>query len=65
VRKSEKKSQRAIRRVDERTDRLEDRVDRLEAERQAAEARIHSNTELLLDGLLQEVRSIADRLEGR
>lgn len=65
VRKSERKSQRAIRRVDDRTDRLEERVDRLEAERQAAEYRIHTNTENLLDGLLQEVRSIADRLEGR
>ena len=65
VRRSEKKTRREIRRVDERTERLEERVDRLEAERQATEYRIHTNTENLLDGLLQEVRAIADRLEGR
>ena len=65
VRKSERKTTRAIRKVDERTDRLEERLDRLEAERQATEYRIHTNTEYLLDGLLGEVRAIADKLEGR
>jgi septation ring formation regulator EzrA len=72
VRRSEKKTRREIRKVDERTDRLDEhidrldeRVDRLEVERREAEYRIHSNTEQLLDGLLREVRAIADRLEGR
>jgi predicted RNase H-like nuclease (RuvC/YqgF family) len=63
VRRSEKKTRREIRKVDERTERLEERVDRLEAERREAEYRIHTNTEQLLDGLLGEVRSIADKLE--
>lgn len=63
VRRSEKKTRREIRKVDQRTDRLEERVDRLEAERREAEYRIHTNTEQLLDGLLGEVRSIADKLE--
>jgi SMC interacting uncharacterized protein involved in chromosome segregation len=65
VRKSEKKTLRAVRRVDERSDRIEERLDLLEAERREAEYRIHSNTELLLDGLLDEIRAIADKLEGR
>lgn len=65
VRRSEKKTRREIRRVDERTERLEQRLDRLEAERREAEHRIHTNTEQLLDGLLREVRAIADKLEGR
>jgi hypothetical protein len=30
-----------------------------------AEYRIHSDTERMLDGLLDEVRAIADRLEGK
>ena len=29
------------------------------------EWRIHSDTERMLDGLLQEVRAIADRLDGK
>jgi predicted RNase H-like nuclease (RuvC/YqgF family) len=65
VRRSEKKTRREIRKVDQRTDRLEERVDRLEAERREAEYRIHTNTENLLDGLLQEMRAIADKLERR
>ena len=65
VRKSEKKASRAIGRVDERTDRIEARLDRLEAERREAEWRIHTDTGRMLDGLLDEVRAIADRLEGR
>jgi chromosome segregation ATPase len=65
VRKSEKKTSRAINRVDERTDQIEVRLDRLEAERREAEWRIHTDTERMLDGLLDEVRGIADKLEGR
>jgi SMC interacting uncharacterized protein involved in chromosome segregation len=65
VRKSEKKTLRAVRKVDERSDRIEERLDHLEAERREAEYRIHSNTERMLDGLLDEIRAIADKLEGR
>jgi len=65
VRKSEKKTLRAVRKVDERSDRIEERLDHLEAERREAEYRIHSNTERMLDGLLDEIRAIADSLEGR
>jgi len=70
VRRSEKKTRREVRKVDQRTDQLDERVDRLderidhlEAERREAEYRIHTNTEQLLDGLLDEVRAIADKLE--
>lgn len=62
VRKTEKKLERAVRRVDERTERLERRIDQVEADRAAAEYRIHSETERMLDGLLQEIRVIADLL---
>jgi septation ring formation regulator EzrA len=62
LRKSEKRLDRSIRKIDERTDKLEKRLDQVEADRQAAEYRIHSDTERMLDGLLQEVRAIADLL---
>jgi chromosome segregation ATPase len=62
LRKSEKRLDRSIRKIDERTDKLERRIDQVEADRQAAEHRIHSATERMLDGLLQEVRAIADLL---
>jgi hypothetical protein len=62
LRKSEKRIDRSIRKIDERTDRLEQRIDQVEADRQAAEYRIHADTERMLDGLLQEVRAIADLL---
>jgi hypothetical protein len=62
LRKSEKKLERSIRKVDDRTRTLEQRIDQVEADRQAAEYRIHSDTERMLDGLLQEVRAIADLL---
>jgi SMC interacting uncharacterized protein involved in chromosome segregation len=65
VRKSEKKTLRAVRKVDERSDRIEERLDRLETERREAEYRIHSDTERMLDGLLAEIRAVADKLEGR
>lgn len=62
LRKSEKRIERSVRKIDERTDKLEKRIDQVEADRQAAEYRIHSDTERMLDGLLQEVRAIADLL---
>lgn len=64
VRKTEKKLARSIREVDDRTRALEQRIDQVEADRQAAEYRLHLETERILDGLLQEVRSIANLLLG-
>jgi exonuclease VII large subunit len=65
VRKSQKRTDRRVRRLEDRTATLEQRLDSIDAERRLAEWRIHSNTEHMLDGLLQEVRAIADRLEGK
>jgi hypothetical protein len=62
VRKTEKKLERTVERIDDRTRKLEARIDQVETDRQAAEYRIHSDTERMLDGLLQEVRAIADLL---
>jgi hypothetical protein len=62
VRKTEKKLARSIREVDNRTRALEQRIDQVEADRQAAEYRLHVETERMLDGLLQEVRTIANLL---
>jgi hypothetical protein len=62
VRKAEKKMKRSLREMDARADRIEKRIDQVEADRQAAEVRIHTGTEQMLDGLLQDVRTIADRL---
>jgi hypothetical protein len=62
VRKSEKRLERSVRKVDERTRKLERRLDSFEQDRKYAEWRIHTNTEAMLDGLLREVRAIADRL---
>jgi ElaB/YqjD/DUF883 family membrane-anchored ribosome-binding protein len=62
VRKSEKRIERSVRKVDERTRKLERRLDDFEQDRKYAEWRIHTNTEAMLDGLLREVRAIADRL---
>ncbi len=64
VRKTEKKLERSIRKIDDRTRTLEQRIDQVEADRRAAEYRIHNDTERMLDGLLQEVRAIADLLTG-
>jgi phenylalanyl-tRNA synthetase alpha subunit len=55
VRKSEK-------RIDRRIGKLERRLDEFEQDRRYAEWRIHTNTEAMLDGLLREVRAIADLL---
>jgi hypothetical protein len=65
IRKSQKRTDRSIRAVEERTSALERRLDGLDAERRLAEWRIHTDTERMLDGLLGEVRGIADRLEGK
>ena len=62
VRRTEKKLARSIRKVDDRTRALEQRIDQVEADRQAAEYRLHTETERMLDGLLQEVRTIANLL---
>ncbi len=62
VRKAEKRLGRRISEVDTRTAALEQRLDQVEQDRRYAEWRIHSNTEQMLDGLLQEIRAIADLL---
>lgn len=62
VRKTEKKLERSVRKIDARTTALEQRIAQVEADCRAAEYRIHTDTERMLDGLLQEVRSIADLL---
>jgi len=65
VRKAEKRIRRSVRELEARSDRLEQRIDQVEADREAAEWRVHSNTEAMLDGLLADVRAIADRLAGQ
>ena len=55
LRKSEK-------RTDKRLSKLERRIDQVEQDHRYAEWRIHTNTEQMLDGLLREVRAIADLL---
>lgn len=55
VRKSEK-------RLEKRMGKLERRIDQVEADRKYAEWRLHTNTEQMLDGLLREIRAIADLL---
>ena len=65
IRKSQKRTDRSIKSLEDRTSTLEQRLDDLAAERRLAEYRIHSDTEQMLDGLLGEVKGIADRLEGR
>jgi hypothetical protein len=62
VRKTEKRLNKRINRIDARTDALEQRLDQVEQDRKYAEWRIHTNTEQMLDGLLQEIRAIADLL---
>jgi chromosome segregation ATPase len=49
-------------RTEKRLAKLEGRIDQVEADRQHAEWRIHTNTEQMLDGLLKEIRAIADLL---
>ena len=65
IRKSQKRTDRSIRRLEDRTATLEQRLDGIDAERRLAEWRIHTDTTHMLDSLLQEVRSIANRLEWK
>jgi len=51
--------------VEVRTERLESRIDEVEADRAAAEVRIHAQTERMLDELLTELRAIANLLSAR
>lgn len=64
VRKTEKRLNKRIDKVDARTRALEERLDTVEQERKYAEWRIHTSTEQMLDSLLREVRAIADLLTG-
>lgn len=49
-------------RMDKRLGKIERRIDQVEQDRKYAEWRIHTNTEAMLDGLLVEIRAIADLL---
>jgi len=51
-----------VRKSEKRIDKLERRLDQVEQDRKQAEWRIHTNTEQMLDGLLREIRTIADLL---
>jgi predicted RNase H-like nuclease (RuvC/YqgF family) len=64
TKRTERKLERRIDNVEERTERLEARIDQVEAERAAAEVRIHTATERMLDEVLLELRAIAN-LFGR
>jgi exonuclease VII large subunit len=64
IRKSQKRTDRRFNRLEDRTETIEKRLDSIDEERRMTEWRIHSDTEHMLDGLLQEVRAIADRLGG-
>jgi exonuclease VII large subunit len=65
IRKSQKRTNRRVSRLEDRTEVLEKRLDGIDAERRQTEWRIHTDTAHMLDGLLGEVRAIADRLEGK
>jgi chromosome segregation ATPase len=65
TKRTERKLERRIEGVEEHTKRLETRIDEVEAERAAAEVRIHSATEGMLDELLREIRAIAELLTRR
>jgi predicted nucleic acid-binding Zn-ribbon protein len=65
TKRTERKLERRIEGVEEHTRRLETRIDEVEAERAAAEVRIHSATEGMLDDLLREIRAIAELLTRR
>jgi predicted RNase H-like nuclease (RuvC/YqgF family) len=62
AKRTERKLDRRIDKVEARTERLEERIDQVEAERAAAEIRIHTATEQMLDELLRELRTIGDLL---
>jgi hypothetical protein len=62
TKRTERKLGRRIDGVEERTERLEARIDQVEADRAAAEIRVHTATEQMLDELLREMRTIAELL---
>lgn len=62
VGKSERRLERSIDQVDRRVRDLEQRFQAFEQERRYSEWRMHTNTERMLDGLLREVRAIAELL---
>lgn len=62
VKRTERKLGHRIDGVEERTDALAARIDQVEADRVAAEVRIHTATESMLDDLLAEIRKIAELL---
>jgi chromosome segregation ATPase len=62
VGKSERRLERSIDGLETRLRDLEQRFHAFHFERQQAEWRIHANTEVRLDGILREVRGIADLL---
>jgi hypothetical protein len=64
IRKSQKRTDRRVGRLEDRTTTLEQRLNSMDAERRQTEWRIHTDTAQMLDGLLGEVRAIADRLES-
>lgn len=57
-----KRVAKAERRTNKRLGAIERRIDQVEQDRKYAEWRIHTNNEQMLDGLLREVRAIADLL---
>jgi hypothetical protein len=65
AKRTEHKLGRRIDGVEKRTDMLESRIDQVEADRAAAELRIHTATESMLDDLLREIRTIAELLTRR
>jgi hypothetical protein len=65
IRRSDRRTEESLSRLEARTTALELRLAGFDAERRLSEWRIHSDTERMLDGLLQEMRGIADRLEGK
>ena len=65
VGKAEKRIEKSVERLDERTRWLEHRIDTVERDRERTEWRIHRNVEGMLDGLLRDMRTVADRLTPR
>jgi hypothetical protein len=57
-----KRTRKSEKRLEKRMGKLERRIDQVEADRKYAEWRLHTNTEQMLDGLLREIRAIADLL---
>ena len=65
IRKSERRLEDSMRRTDDRIRELERRLEGFERDRMYAEWRIHTNTEAMLDGILRELRLVADLLTRR